>query len=461
MTATPRARRVERPPGPELGGLELLRLLRSRRPTDFLDQVATQSPSLGHFRLGREHMYLLGTPKLIRGLLLGHGRVAAKGRGLEQARRLLGAGLLTSEGELHRRQRRLLQPAFHPTRVRTYAEQMRAAAAEVTAAGRWRDGEVRDVAAEMGDLTLRIVGRTLFATDLAAEVGGVTSALTTFLARAQRVMTPGGPLLNRLPLPSTRRLAAAGADLDRVVNRLIAEHRASGDRGDMLSMLLAARDEDGTAMPDRQVRDEVLTLMLAGYETTANALAWAWLLLDRHPEAARRLHAEVDALSGAASYDDLDRLPWTHAVVAETMRLYPPSWAIGRRMLADVTLDGWLVPARSICVASQWVTQRDPRWWLEPAAFRPDRWLDHTGRYDEAAPGQPRGAYFPFGMGRRVCIGESFAWTEAVLVLATLARDWVPALVPRHPVDVRPAITLRPAFGLQMRLRRRQNGSAS
>jgi len=223
-----------------------------------------------------------------------------------------------------------------------------------------------------------------------------------------------------------------------------------------VSMLLAARDEDGAAMPDRQVRDEVLTLMLAGHETTANALAWSWLLLDRHPGAAGRLHAEVDPLPGAPGYDDLDRLPWTRAVVAETMRLYPPAWVIGRRMLADVTLDGWTIPARSICMACQWVTHRDARWWTEPLAFRPERWMTADGRYDEAAPGQPRGAYFPFGMGRRVCIGESFAWTEAVLVLGALARDWAPTLRSGHPVDVRPAITLRPAHGLPMALRRRR-----
>jgi cytochrome P450 len=456
MTGMLRARQVQRPPGPDIGPLEILRLMRTRRPTDFLEQAATDSPTLAHFRLGREHMYVLGTPELIRGLLLGHGRVTAKGRGLEQARRLLGQGLLTSEGDLHRRQRRLLQPAFHPDRIRTYANEMRAAAVDLPAGAGWRDGEVRDVAAEMRGLTLRIVGRTLFATDLAADATGVATALTTFLGRAQRVMVPGGPLLNRLPLPSTRRLAEAGADLDRVVYRLIGEHRATGDRGDMLSMLLAARDDDGTAMPDRQVRDEALTLMLAGHETTANALAWAWLLLDRHPEAARRLHAEVDPLPTAPTYDDLDRLLWTRAVVAETLRLYPPAWVVGRRMLADVTLDGWTVPARSICVASQWVTHRDPRWWTEPLAYHPERWLDAAGRYDENAPGQPRGAYFPFGLGRRVCIGESFAWTEAVLVLATMARDWAPTLVPGHPVDVRPAITLRPAHGLRMTLHRRR-----
>jgi cytochrome P450 len=446
---------VARPPGPEIGPLEILRLLRARRPTDFLELAAAESPTLAHFRLGREHMYLLGTPELIRGLLLGHGRVTAKGRGLEQARLLLGHGLLTSEGDLHRRQRRLLQPAFHAERIRRYAEHMRAAAVELGDV-RWGAGDVRDVAADMADLTLRIVGRTLFDADLSGDATGVSGALALFLSHAQRTMLPGGPLLNRLPLPSTRRLMEAGAGLDRVVYRLIAEHRAAGDRGDILSTLLAARDEDGAPMPDRQVRDEVLTLMLAGHETTANALAWAWLLLDRHPEAAGRLHAEVDALPGTPGYDDLDRLPWTRAVVAETLRLYPPAWVVGRRMLADVTLDGWTVPARSICMACQWVTHRDARWWTQPLAYRPDRWLTVDGRYDEAAPGQPRGAYFPFGMGRRVCIGESFAWTEAVLVLGALARAWAPALVPGHPVDVRPAITLRPAHGLRMTLYRRR-----
>jgi cytochrome P450 len=456
MTATLRSRQVERPPGPDLTAVEILRAIRSRRPTDLLERVVAESPTLAHFRLGREHAYLLGTPELIRELFLAHGRVAAKGRGLEQARRVLGHGLLTSEGELHRRQRRLIQPAFHASRIRRYADTMRDAAVELSGSGRWTDGGTRDLAADMADLTLRIVGRTLFATDLTGDSAQVAQALATFLGRAQRSMMPGGPLLNRLPLPSTRRLTEAGAELDRVVYRLIAEHRRDGDRGDMLSMLLAARDEDdGSAMPDRQIRDEVLTLMLAGHETTANALAWAWLLLDEHPDAAGRLHAEVDALPGPPSYDELGRLPWTRAVVAETMRLYPPAWIVGRRLLADVTLEGWTVPKRSICAASQWVTHRDPRWWPAPLAFRPQRWLSPAGGYDEAAPGQPRGAYFPFGLGRRVCIGESFAWTEATLVLATLARDWAPALVPGHPVEVRPAITLRPAHGLRMTLHRR------
>jgi cytochrome P450 len=446
-----------RPAGPQLGPLELARLLRRRRMTDLLERASRQSPEVAHFRLGFEHAYLVSTPELVRELFGPLGRVTAKGRGLEQARLLLGDGLLTSEGDLHRRQRRLVQPAFHGSRIAAYADVMRTEAAALPDRAGWTAhpaGVVRDIAADMADLTLRIVGRTLFATDLAADSPAVARALAELLARFQRVMLPGGPLLNRLPLPSTRRVEAAIAELDGVVRRLIAEHRAAGRQDSLLGVLLAARDEDGRPMPDHQVRDEVLTLMLAGHETTANALAWSWLMLDRHPAAAARLHSEVDALAAAPAGPELADLAWTRAVVAETMRLYPPAWVVGRRMLAEAQIAGWTVPARSIVMASQWITHRDPRWWPEPTAFRPERWLA-DGAFSEAAPGQPRGAYFPFGMGRRVCVGESFAWTEAVLVLATLARDWAPALVPGHPVDLLPVVTLRPRYGLRMTLHRR------
>ena len=443
-----------RPPGPQLGPLELARLLRRRRMTDLLERAARQAPEMAHFRLGFEHAYLVSTPELVRELFGPLGRVTAKGRGLEQARLLLGDGLLTSEGDLHRRQRRLVQPAFHASRIAAYAEVMRVEAAALPARAGWEDGAVRDIAADMADLTLRIVGRALFATDLGADSPVVAGALAELLSRFQRVMLPGGPLLNRLPLPSTRKVEAAIASLDGVVRRLMAEHQAAGRPDGLLAELLAARDEDGRPMPEDQVRDEVLTLVLAGHETTANALAWSWLMLDRHPLVAARLHEE---LAAAPAVPELADLPWTRAVVAETMRLYPPAWVVGRRMLAEARLGGWTLPARSIVLASQWVTHRDPRWWPDPLAYRPQRWIA-VGAFDEAAPGQPRGAYFPFGMGRRVCIGESFAWTEAVLVLAALAWDWAPALVPGHRVDLLPAVTLRPRYGLRMTLHRRSAG---
>jgi cytochrome P450 len=292
---------LERPPGPELGRLELLRLLRSRQLTSYLDRAAEAAPELAHFRIGREHAYLVGTPELVRELFGPLGRVGRKGRGLEQAKVLLGDGLLTSEGELHRRQRRLIQPAFHASRIGAYERSMRVAAAQLPERAGWADGAVRDVAADMAALTLRIVGETLFAADLTDDSTAVSESLAELLGRFQRVMIPGGALLNRVPLPSTRVLMGAIGELDAVVTRLIAEQRAGlGDDGTVLAMLLRARDEDGRPMPDRQVRDEVLTLMLAGHETTANALAWTWLLLDRNPAVADRLHAELDAVSDAA-----------------------------------------------------------------------------------------------------------------------------------------------------------------
>jgi cytochrome P450 len=445
--------RAERPPGPELGRLELLRLLRSRQLTAYLDRATAVAPELAHFRIGREHAYLVGTPELVRELFGPLGRVGKKGRGLEQARILLGDGLLTSEGELHRRQRRLIQPAFHASRIEAYAEVMRTQATQLPGRAGWAEGAVRDVAADMAELTLRIVGQTLFAADLTDDSTAVAAALAGLLGRFQRAMLPGAAMLYRLPLPSTRVVHGAIAELDAVVDRLVAEQRAGrGDDGTVLAMLLRARDEDGRPMSDRLVRDEVLTLMLAGHETTANALAWTWLLLDRDRAAADRLHAEVDAAPAGARPADL---PYTRAVIAESMRLYPPAWVMGRRMTADVTLSGWSIPAGSLVLASQWVTHRDPRWWPDAGTFAPQRWLTADGTFDETAPGQPRGAYFPFGMGRRVCIGESFAWTEAVLALAALARGWAPSLVPGHPVALRPAVTLRPMYGLRMVLHRR------
>ena len=382
---------LTRPPGPQLGPLELARLLRRRQMTELLERAARQSPEVAHFRLGVEHAYLVSTPELVRELFGSLGRVTAKGRGLEQARLLLGDGLLTSEGDLHRRQRRLIQPAFHHARIPAYEEVMRVEAAALPERAGWAEGAVRDLAADMADLTLRIVGRALFATDLAADSPAVAGALAELLSRFQRVMLPGGPLLNRVPLPSTLRVRAAIADLDGVVRRLIAEHRAAGRTDGLLADLLAARDEDGRPMPADQVRDEVLTLVLAGHETTANALAWSWVQLDRHPEAAARLHAEVDAAPAVPALADL---PWTRAVVAETMRLYPPAWVIGRRMLADAELGGWTVPARSIVMASQWVTHRDPRWWPDPAGV-PAGAVDHRRRLRRERAGAAAGSLLP------------------------------------------------------------------
>ena len=272
------------------------------------------------------------------------------------------------------------------------------------------------------------------------------------LALLQLLVLPYTDFVERLPLPIMRRFRRSRARLDETVYRLIAEHRQTGDRGDLLSLLLDAPDEeDGTRMTDTQVRDEVMTLFLAGHETTANALAWTWYLLSQHPDAEARLHAEIDAVLGGRppTLDDLPGLAYTRTVLSESLRLYPPAWAVGRRALTDFEVAGFRLPAGSIVLLSQAVTHRDPRWWPNPDQFDPDRWTA------EAEAIRPKFAYFPFGGGPRVCIGEHFTWMELTLALATMARRWRMRLAPGQVVATQPMITLRPRFGMRMVLEQR------
>ncbi len=426
-----------------------------RSPTDFFTAIARAHPRLAHVRIGAEHYYVLTHPDVIREVYVTNGRFTVKGRALQRSKVLLGEGLLTAEGEHWRRQRRLVQPAFHRDRIRGYADDMVAATLEHTAQ-HWSDGRRVDLVSELSMLTLTIVGRALFGSDLSGDSRTVGAALGQMLAGSRRRVLPGGQLLDRLPLPVNARIESSIAGLDAVVQRLIDEHRAAGDTGDVLSMLLAARDEDdGTGMSDRQVRDEVMTLLLAGHETTAMGLSWTFWLLSQHPEQSAGLRAELDATLGGRppTFDDLTRLPLTTATFAEALRLYPPAWTLGRRLTADLRVDGWTLPAGSLAVASQWVLHRDPRFWARPLAFEPARWLDAAGRFDEAAPGQPRGAWFPFGLGQRVCVGEPFAWAEGALVLATLAQHWSPEIDPGFRAVPEPSVTLRPRGGLPTTLR--------
>ena len=436
------SRGVRRPPGPTMSTRATIRSIRRHGPTGLLEDVQRQYPRIAYFRFGTEHAYLLSEPDLTRLLLVDSARATAKGRGLERAREVLGNGLLTSEGETHRRQRRLVQPAFHGTRIAGYAEVMAEEAHALSAT--WRPGQVVDMPAEMSRLTLRIVARSLFGTDFSEQdIALVADSLTAFLGSFLSRMMPIGALLGRLPTAHNRSLHTALDQLDRLVYRLIAAHRASGDTGDLLSMLLLSPEHE-QGMSDQQVRDEVLTLMLAGHETTADAMCWTWLLLARNPDIATRLR---EALAKTPPDPAFPR-----AVIAESMRLRPPAWLVSRRALAPLTIDGWLVPPGSLLAASQWLLHRDPRWWGDALAFRPERWLAPDGTFHETAPGQPRGAYFPFGAGRRVCIGEHFAWSELVLVLGILAVRWQPEVLPETSDATLAAVTLRPAC-LPMRLR--------
>ena len=422
-----------------------------RDPLGFLERISAQYGDLAQLRVGPYRLVFVNHPDLIHEVLVTKNSSFVKGRVLDQARDVFGQGLLTSEGDFHKRQRKLIQPAFHRRRIEAYADAMASDAA--VAAERWQDGETVDVAREMMLLTLRIVARSLFSVDVeddsARDAGRALDALVEAFSV---IVIPGAALLQKLPFPSYRRARHARETLDALVYRMIAERRQSNGGEDLLSLLLDARDEEGGGgMDDRQVRDEVLTLFLAGHETTANALAWSWFLLAGHPEAEARFHAEIDSVLGdrLPGASDLPSLPYTRKVLAESMRLYPPAWAISRKAIEPVTIGGYSFPAGSGVLAAQWLIHRDPRFFEDPLSFRPERWTE------ELEASLPKLAYFPFGGGPRICIGMGFAWMEGVLLLATLGRRWSMRLVPGHPVEPSPRITLRPKNGVRVTLSRR------
>jgi cytochrome P450 len=426
------------PPGPRPRVPGAIALALWRDSTGTLTRFAREHGDVAAFRFAGEDRVLLNHPDLIRAVLVTEQRSFMKGQALQEAKRVLGEGLLTSEGELHLRQRRLMQPLFHGRRLDGYEEAFAACAER--AQSRWREGDVVDVHAEMARLTLDNVGRTLFDADVVGEAREIGEALTGALDGVSRLVYPWGHLLDRLPLPSTRRFRAACERLDATIYRLIAERRAAGATGsDLLSLLLSAQDEGGR-MSDRQVRDEAMTLFLAGHETTANVLAWMLYLLSRHRDAEERVVEELAA--GAAA-------PYTGMVLSEALRLYPPAWIIGRRALVDADLGQVVIPAGALAVLSPFVTHRDSRWYPEPERFDPDRWAP------EAREARPQHAYFPFGGGTRMCIGEGFALAEARAVLRTLLPRWAFELVPGRRVEILPRVTLRPRGGLWMSVRRR------
>jgi cytochrome P450 len=427
----------------------------ARDPLTFLTRAARRYGDVVEFSLGGGRAVLLAHPHDIRDVLVTNGRLFHKGRGLQRARLLLGEGLLTSEGEFHLRQRRLASPAFHRARVESYAHTMAAYAQR--RAGSWHDGQSLDVVREMAAYTLAVVGKTLFDADIEGQAHEIGDALSASIAAFNFMTLPMGELLMRLPFPAVRRFEKARDRLDATIYRMITERRASGeDRGDLLSMLLLAHDTegDGGGMSDVQLRDEAMTLLLAGHETTANALSWTWYLLSRNPDVEARLHAEVDALNGALpTAADLARLPYTRAVIAESMRIFPPAWVIGRTALVDYPVRDRVIRKGSLVLVSQWVTHRDPRWWDDAESFTPERWLGGTGGQEVGKSGGQRGgrfAYFPFGAGTRVCIGEQFAWMEATLALATFAQRWRLRLKPGRDVESQAIITLRVRHGLPM-----------
>ena len=440
------------PPGPR-SRLPAGVFFRFRRdPLHFLEETAAKYGDFVRFRMGTQDAYFLNHPDLVKEVLVTQARSFKKGRALERAKRMLGEGLLTSEGDFHLRQRRLAQPAFHRQRIAGYAETMVALAERHSSA--WRDEQEADIHHEMMRLTLAIVARTLFDADVEADAEGIGAALNDMMELFTFMLAPFSEFLEKLPLPPMRRFERVRKDLDRVINRIIRERRADGrDHGDLLSMLMNAEDVegDGGKMSDRQLRDELITLILAGHETTANALTWTWYLLALHPQVEAWLHEEWDrVLAGHRPVaEDYTQLRYTEMVLCESMRLFPPAWVIGRRATADVHIGGYLIPKNALVLVSQYTLHRDPRFFAEPERFDPQRWAPA----ERAA--RPKFAYFPFGAGPRGCIGEGFAWMEGVMLLATIGQHWRMKLLQGQTIETFPAITLRPKGPVKMLLTRR------
>jgi cytochrome P450 len=437
------------PPGPSPGSRSGSFKNYSRDPLAFLPTLAREYGDIVTMRFYKFRVYYVNHPDYIEEVLVNQARKFIKGRILRANKGLFGNGLLTSEGDFWLRQRRLAQPAFHRARIAAYAETM-VQFTERMLEG-WRDRETLDVHAEMMRLTLQIVAKTLFDADVdadAREVGRALEAIMEHNSDFRRlILTPSW-------LPTLRNIRAALATrrLNKIIYRIIGQRRSAGrDAGDLLSMLLQAQDEDGSRMTDRQLRDEVITLFLAGHETTALTLSWTWWLLAQHPEAEEKLHAELDAVLGGRTptLEDLPKLRYLDHIIAESMRLYPPAWGMARLTIEDAHIGGYTIRKGCGVSLSQWVVHRDPRWYESPDEFRPERWEG------DLLKRLPRFAYFPFGGGPRQCIGNTFAIMETALILATIAQKFRLRLVPGHTVAPIASITLRPRHGIRITLEKR------
>jgi cytochrome P450 len=440
-------RRYVFPPGlPHNLLFYLFRLFRPGEPIPLFTYLAEKYGEAAHYKLGRQHVVFLNHPDYIREVLVVQNQNFIKERTGRRMKILVGNGLITSEGKFHKTQRALSQPAFHRQRIARYGETMVEHALRYREG--WRDGQTLELSSEMMHLALGIVAKTLFDTDVVKEVAEISANVNSIMALYDfLVVLPYAEGLQYWPLPGVSRFRKARTRLDAVVYQMIEDHRRDAvDRGDLLSMLLAARYEDGTPMPDQQLRDEVMTIFLAGYETIANALAWTWYLLSQNPEAERKLHEEIDSvLQGRVPETvDLSNLRYTEMVLAESMRLYPPVWAMGRQAVSDVVIGPYYLPEGTTMVLMQYVMHRNPIYFPDPLRFDPERFTP------EAKVSRPRFSYFPFGAGTRQCIGEAFAWMEGVLILAAIAQKWRFSLVPGHRAEPLPLVTLRPKYGMKM-----------
>ena len=446
------ASRTNLPPGPK--GLPIIGMVFNLRrdPLAGMREMTREYGDIVRFHVMMQERVLLNHPDFItQVLVVQHNKFHKSELTRRITVRMLGQGLLISEGEFWRRQRRLAQPAFHRNRVNDYAGTM----LELTEShiGDWRDGEERNIAEEMTALTLDIAVRTLFGTTLPGEsrqVGGAMTFLMRYSLRRQRLPFR---IPETWPTPANRRANRELEFMDSLVYRIISERRAesNSDHSDLLALLMDAMDDDGSHMTPQQLHDETMTLFLAGHETTAQMLAWTWYALSQNPAVEERLHEELHGVLGGRPLGaaDFPRLPYLQAVMNEVLRLYPPAYIMAREAIEPCEIGGYTMPVGATIIFSQWVMHRDPRYFDDPETFKPQRWLD--GLADRL----PAGAYFPFGDGPRRCIGQGFALLEAAIVITTLAQRFTFRMVPGHPVVPEPLVTLRPKYGIQMELHAR------
>ena len=424
-------------------------VLRRRRlvnPIHHFQNLTAKFGDIAHYKVGRSHIVFINNPEYIREVLIVQHAKFVKERTQRRSKLLLGEGMITVDGAAHRKQRQVAQPAFHRQRIPIFADTVVRRASRVR--DQWTAGEERDVYQDMMRLTLGTVGETLFRTELGDEIDTLNAGVGDIMdVYHSMVLLPGVKYLIRVPFTRLNKFLKARDRLDTAIVRMIAEHRRRDfveENADLLDMILASQEQ--MSWSEQDLRDQVVTVFLAGYETMAIALTWTWYLLSQNAEAREQVYLEVDrVLQGQLpTYDDLPRLKYTEMVLAESMRLYPPAWAMGREALQDFEIGPYRMPKGTTVLMSQFVTQRDARYFSDPLRFDPER---HS---PEGKASRPRFSYFPFGMGPRQCIGEAFAWMEGVLVLATFAQKWKMDLVPGHPVQPEPLFTLRPKFGMRM-----------